>query len=41
MYGLPNNVYVVPVVPVSVNMLLPYVLLCFFVCRKLSPHLGV
>ena len=29
MYGLPNNVCVVPVVPVSVKMLLPYVLFVF------------
>ena len=29
MYGLPYNVCVVPVVPVSVYMLLPYVCLCF------------
>ena len=29
MYGLPNNVCVVPVVPVTVYMLLPYVLFVF------------
>ena len=41
MYGLPKNVCVVPVIPVSVLVLLPYVFVCVFVCRKLSPHLGV
>ena len=40
MYGLPKNVYVVPVVPVSVYMLLPYVLF-MLACRNLSPYLGV
>ena len=29
MYGLPYNVSVVPVVPVSVKMLLPYILFVF------------
>ena len=29
MYGLPYNVCVVPVVPVSIYMLLPYVLFVF------------
>ena len=29
MYGLPKNVCVVPVIPVSVQMLLPYVLFVF------------
>ena len=38
MYGHPMSVCVVPVIPMSVQVLLPYVL---FVCRKLSPHLGV
>ena len=37
MYGLPKSVCVVSVLPMSVKVLLPYV----FVCRKLSPHLGV
>ena len=33
MYDLPNNVCVVPVIPVTV-----YVhIFCVFVCRKLSP----
>ena len=32
MYGLPKSVCVVPVIPV--------ISICF-VCRKLSPHLGV
>ena len=41
MYGLPKSVCVVPVLPMSVQVLLPYVLFVFFVCRKLSPHLGV
>ena len=38
---LPKSVCVVPVIPMSVYVLLPYVLFVFFVCRKLSPHLGV
>ena len=32
-----QRVCVVPVIPISVKVLLPYV----FVCRKSSPHLGV
>ena len=34
MYGLPKSVCVVPVIPMSAPSI------CF-VCRKLSPHLGV
>ena len=29
MYGLPKSVYIVPVIPMSVEVLLPYVLFVF------------
>ena len=41
MYGLPKSVCVVPAIP---NERLSAPSICFvsvFVCRKLSPHLGV
>ena len=36
MYGLPKNACVVPVIPVSIEVLLPYVLfVCLYVGRYL------
>ena len=40
MYGLPKSVCVVPVIPISVYVLLPYVLFVFLYVGS-SPHLGV
>ena len=37
MYGLPKSVCVVPVIPSAPSICF----VCVFVCRKLSPHLGV
>ena len=41
MYGLPNNMRVVAVIPVCIYVFIPYVFVYVFVCRKLSPHLRV
>ena len=38
MYGLPKSVCVVPVIPISAHSIC---FVCVFVCRQLSPHLGV
>ena len=39
MYGLPKNVRVVPVIPVSVHLIVPSIGFVYvFVCRKLYPH---
>ena len=41
MYGLPKSVCVVPVIP-NERLSTPSIcFVCVFVCRKLSPHLGV
>ena len=41
MYGLPKSVCVVPVIP-NERLSAPSIcFVCVFVCRKLSPHLGV
>ena len=41
MYGLPKSVCVVPVIPMRRLSAPSICLVLFFVCRKLSPHLGV
>ena len=41
MYDLPNCVCVVSVIPSEHLDALSICLVCVFVCRKLSPHLGV
>ena len=41
MYGLPQSVCVVPVIP-NERLSVPSIcFVCVFVCQKLSPHLGV
>ena len=40
MYGLPHSMCVVPVIPMSLEVLLPYVLFVFLYVG-VSPHLGV
>ena len=40
MYGVPQNVCVVPVIPVHLSV--PFIcFVCVFVCRELFPHLRV
>ena len=41
MYGLPKRVCVVPVIPYEHLSAPSICFVCVFVCRKLSPHLGV
>ena len=41
MYGLPKSVCVVPVIPNECLSAPSICFVCVFVCRKLSPHLGV
>ena len=41
MYGLLKSVWVVPVIP-NERLSAPSIcFVCIYVCRKLSPHLGV